>query len=604
MNATDKSKSWYWVFLVPLVFIAFFWLVDEMDIDEDVVIPAMIMTGIALLVILPSRYRHAKKYGYQHDISWFPWLFVAPAVLLGICVLIDGLNIAEELYIPAFMFTMVASIVVFRKKRAEFEPAEPSVEERVQHLLAAKMAEAGLTGNEKRKGPSWIWAVLIPVAGGTIIAVAAILSDYHSHSTQFAVAEAMAPQEVSPWPEAVVVAQRRDDEVRRQAERALRAAERQADLVERRLKRIQATVSTEQAEMLEEEKLKTKEQLAEAKQQLEEAKNMAQASLDQVRQQLKQRIEEQDIDVTVEGLTLDGGGVRLRTIYEGEPLVLQFDSEGFVIATTEEEASCESDEGDCETETILAECDEDYWEEQAGGKWSDIAAEIHRALYPDQHASHETDHQHVHTHNSTLDAMAPAAETAGFREKTRAEWMESADRPTPQWVVDGDDLSGSTHRLVVMTGPLETQQLCLEQRGPQLEASVAEYAKTYLEGGLRVPSQRLREFVADEYYGIHQSSTPGVGDRPVIYTLLEFNEDFREDLVQTYRHQSFARIRMAQAGIGSFGVLGLLATIFGYLKIDDRTHGQKRGRLQLGATSLLAVLALLCGIAFSLVPML
>jgi hypothetical protein len=405
----------------------------------------------------------------------------------------------------------------------------------------------------------------------------------------------MARNEYRSLPYAIAEADRQGKEARRDAERVLRLAQRRAAEVERRIQRIETEViSAEQQEVLLAEKEKTKEKLQQAMTQIEQAKSAAQDSLDIARRQLQQQIQDSDIDVTVESISLDGDGFKLRLKHEDQPLVVRLNAEGFAV----DSSAAECDEAvDCVDENgVVAECDENYWEQQEG-EWEDVASEIYRVLIADEDDQPDTV-------DDTQDEVGAVALRETSPENLRTEWAESAAQPKPLWVLEGSDLSGSTHRLVVMTGPLETQELCLARRGPQLEQSVANYAATYLDGGIRLPSQRLREYVVDEYYGIHQSRTPGVGDLPVIYTQLEFDEDFREELVKTHRKQSIAMTKMVQAGLGSCGILGLLATVFGYLKLDERTQGNKRGRLRLGATGLLVMLVVLGALFSMLVPLL
>ena len=595
--ANHHSGSWYWVFLLPVVFIGFFWTLDELNIDEDVYVPALAMTGIALTVILSVRMSRARKYGTGERFSWWPWLFVGPVLFILLVSAVDELRIAEELYIPAFVFTFIASIVVFtRRPTVNMEAVVPATP---AQLAAAQVTPA--PAEPAKKSASWIWALLIPMAAVTVVAVTGILTKADLERRRLD-AEHTVRLQGPAWHDMVVEAQRENQAARHEAERALRDAEREVAVIQRRMQRIRQEVSDEQLQHLLIEEEKNKQQLEEARQLVAEAKNDTRRSLDEARQHLEDVVQDRDLNISIEHVAVDEEGLNVRVVREDRPLIVRWNADGVKVAAADSSAaaadvdSTSGAEEDCE---VVAEVDEANWE-QEDNDWSEVASELHGALFADDGDAP----------NLVVKLKAEGEDKTEWHK----EWETCLSRDKPAWILEDDDYSARRPRMVVTIGPYKTQRECKAMRDDQIAEAVTAYASAYLdaEGAqitpwygaakLRLPKKRLREYIKDEYYGIHQSSTEGVGDLPVIYTLLEFDRDFGEKLVATHRHQSVSLARLAHAGIGSLGILGVLACSLGYFKLDEQSAGKKRGRLRLGTFALITLITLVCGSAFLMVP--
>ena len=90
-----------------------------------------------------------------------------------------------------------------------------------------------------------------------------------------------------------------------------------------------------------------------------------------------------------------------------------------------------------------------------------------------------------------------------------------------------------------------------------------------------------------EYSEVVESES--VGPMHQVHALLEFDDSVREDFRRVL-HEAVVTGRLWYAGSGAALVLALLATLYGYLRLDLRTGGTHKGHLQLAAT-LVALIA-------------
>jgi hypothetical protein len=82
---------------------------------------------------------------------------------------------------------------------------------------------------------------------------------------------------------------------------------------------------------------------------------------------------------------------------------------------------------------------------------------------------------------------------------------------------------------------------------------------------------------ADNLY--HDQATYSVGPMHEYFALLEFTPEFRNELNRKWE-KIRATSRLSQVGLfGGAGLL-LLASIFGYFRMDNATRGYYTGRLQ------------------------
>ncbi len=600
MNPVKKKHSFpYWVVAIPLACLAFVAIAEELAIDEGIFVPAMIMTIGSLVVISVVRARQRRS--LFRSANW-GWLIAGPVLLLLVTVLISELSVDEDFYIPAFIATAVVSMYVFtRKPDVETIPEGDDLEARVERLVAAPLAKVNWPRG--RRGNSWFWGMVTIVATVGLIVTAGIRSDSRSNDREEAISSYALDDDFG----------RPGIELQREAQLAMRQAERQIRDLERRVERAQEHPESDEQQwaVLKEEQEKTKQNLVKARLQVAAAKAAAQKNLELARARIEDAIDEGELDIDLRGLSFDASGVAADLIHDAKRMTIRLNGKGLTVESVVEDAEsicpddewCDAEGGTCELASIesegkahvvvnnqsdtapaIAEVDEESWENDE--KWEEVAGKLLTFI---QEAAAEEESDDESENDADVVAQDAGQELLG-------PWKKCSGKPTPQWALDGSDTDGLMHRLVVTTGPCESQAACLDSRATQIDDEVARYTADLVGAKVSLSRPRINEQIVDEYYGIFKSRTEGVGERPVIYTLLEFDKNFQDELVDTYFKQTVVRSRMAQAGIGSFGVLGMLASIFGYLKMDQRTYGRKRGRLKIGTMGVMGVIIALCAL--------
>ena len=164
----------------------------------------------------------------------------------------------------------------------------------------------------------------------------------------------------------------------------------------------------------------------------------------------------------------------------------------------------------------------------------------------------------------------------------------------PEWIDAEPDYTSAVHTVPVASGPYvhegesrraldqalvkATKEYIREQLGSELAAQLIQYdAKTI----------KRKVVKADNLY--HDVATYSVGPMNEYFALLEFGPEFRNELDRRW-HKIRATSRLSQVGLfGGAGLL-LLASIFGYFRMDNATRGYYTGRLQfMTAAAILAV---------------
>jgi hypothetical protein len=89
--------------------------------------------------------------------------------------------------------------------------------------------------------------------------------------------------------------------------------------------------------------------------------------------------------------------------------------------------------------------------------------------------------------------------------------------------------------------------------------------------------------LADRWTEVHPAEEHSLG-QPFysLHVLLQFDKNVRNDLQVRY-HQAKVGFRLGAFGVGGGLLLSLLATLYGYLKLDTLTKGFYTGRLRLAA---------------------
>jgi hypothetical protein len=163
----------------------------------------------------------------------------------------------------------------------------------------------------------------------------------------------------------------------------------------------------------------------------------------------------------------------------------------------------------------------------------------------------------------------------------------------PAWVDGAPKLAGSVYSLSVSSGRFVTVPECQRELDLQIKHEADHYIDEYIGERastiVNLPISYLKEHVKKaEYAEVVQSES--VGPMHQIHALLEFDDQARSDFRRQW-HNAVVTDRLWYTGSGAALVLALLATFYGYLKLDLRTGPAQKGRLQLAATLVALIVA-------------
>lgn len=192
-------------------------------------------------------------------------------------------------------------------------------------------------------------------------------------------------------------------------------------------------------------------------------------------------------------------------------------------------------------------------------------------------------------------------ETAAAADAVESETENAAETPAlaeprPDWVDSPSTRIGHVERRVVAAGPYQTLQEC--ERGLDLEILEAtrqfvledfnaEQVSLDTLDEMGVTTAGVRRDICTDYYV--ETTHHDFGDMKTLYVLMEFNPSVRDDLGRRWQDYQ-RRANLVNVGLGGGGVLGLLALVYGLLKVDTWTKGYYTKRLFIGVPILVAVL--------------
>ncbi|WP_254511997.1 hypothetical protein [Anatilimnocola floriformis] len=200
--------------------------------------------------------------------------------------------------------------------------------------------------------------------------------------------------------------------------------------------------------------------------------------------------------------------------------------------------------------------------------------------------------------------QTPDDESRFFEQPTESSDIEISTPPDgviippgrPSWVEALPIREGSVHMTSVCSDPHSTQREAMLALDAKLRAATSEYIGEYLQSEL---APQLIRFSLPEIKqkllhtnGLYQEKiTVSIGAMHQVHAKLEFDKEFRELLDRKWGELT-ATYRLAETGLVMGGVLLLLATVFGYFRLDNATRGYYTGRLQfMAAAAILAIVA-------------
>lgn len=165
------------------------------------------------------------------------------------------------------------------------------------------------------------------------------------------------------------------------------------------------------------------------------------------------------------------------------------------------------------------------------------------------------------------------------------------------WVDAPTGSVGQVYRTRVAVGDYATREECERNVPDALRQAVGRYVELLIGAGAgkrimaRLPLPYIHEHIVKEEWEEHPNAS--FGEMVRLHELLEFDQRTNTYL-RDLHEQALVTERLKYTTVATGGVFGLLATIFGYLKLDTLTRGYYTGRLRMGTVA--AVAAIIAGL--------
>lgn len=175
----------------------------------------------------------------------------------------------------------------------------------------------------------------------------------------------------------------------------------------------------------------------------------------------------------------------------------------------------------------------------------------------------------------------------------------TAGAAPPHWMDEPMGKRDGVYRTIATAGPYATPQECNQRLNEAIDEAVRNYIERFMsrrspaQGEIELPPAFIHERIArDEWL---QQSQYAVGPMYNLHQLLIFDDGVNQEIDRRYRESQVAG-RLASTGAGAALLLGLIGTMFGYLKLDTLTRGYYTGRLRVAATAAILALATVAGL--------
>ncbi len=207
--------------------------------------------------------------------------------------------------------------------------------------------------------------------------------------------------------------------------------------------------------------------------------------------------------------------------------------------------------------------------------------------------------------SATASAEAPASAETPNSDPVIESTATTVEIPPgrPQWVGTEPNFRGKTHTIAVASGPYVTDAQSKRALDQALVKATNEYIAEQLSSDLAPKLLRFdartihKRFVKDNKYHDTARYSDPVGYMHEHFALLEFDTKFRNELDSRWTKVR-ATSRLAQTGLVSGAAILLLASVFGYFRLDNATRGYYTGRLQfMAAAAILAVVGASAAVA-------
>jgi hypothetical protein len=197
------------------------------------------------------------------------------------------------------------------------------------------------------------------------------------------------------------------------------------------------------------------------------------------------------------------------------------------------------------------------------------------------------------THSAETVITPPASKRPDWVDQDPFLWQAGKGTELPDYykIVNSKPVDGDAYVMCVSTDPYTTKQECEAKIPEILQSAVDQFAEKYLRRNwnayVQLSPDQLRQFVVAEY---PETKDFSFGKMTQVHLLLNFDQKAKTLIDDIISIRLFNN-RAAIVGTGFVSLWLLLATFWGYLKLDLTTQGNYRKRLR--AAAAFAIIAIL-----------
>ena len=165
----------------------------------------------------------------------------------------------------------------------------------------------------------------------------------------------------------------------------------------------------------------------------------------------------------------------------------------------------------------------------------------------------------------------------------------------PAWVESAPFTTGEIHTIAVCSEPFARTSDALKALDQQLVEKTNEYIADHLGNTMaptfiRYDAKTIRDRFVKPEHTYHEVIIVSIGPMHQSHALVEYGPQFRQEIEQSW-DKVRATSRLTQITLFSGAAILLIASVFGYFRVDHATRGYYTGRLQfMTAAAILAVI--------------
>jgi hypothetical protein len=180
---------------------------------------------------------------------------------------------------------------------------------------------------------------------------------------------------------------------------------------------------------------------------------------------------------------------------------------------------------------------------------------------------------------------------------------EQQPQPRPAWVDSTETRDGDAFLMRIQVGPYSSSDECQEALGPALQDAAEVYIRRVY--GVQRPAPAPVRLSAAEVHRLGVVNQEWIESKydpfrvpntmHTLHALLRFDSRVNGEIDQLYNQQLRGR-RLGYTASGAGLLLGVLATFFGYLKLDTLSRGYYSRRLRFAAAAMILTQAVVAAL--------